>query len=365
MVFLDILGVVWSVVLAILILLAMITVHEFGHFIAGKLLGFKIDEFAIGFGPAIFKKEVKSCGQFSVRALPLGGFCAFAGEDEEGENEDSFNKKAPWKRIIVLLAGAAMNFLTAFVLIALMLGIYGQPAYRVDGVKATDAISAEYCLQDGDIIVSANGRDIYLVNDFVYALDGKAKGESVEMRVERDGSIREITVILRADCDVENTSDVSAIFRALGLSTYAGEDGVEYWSVSVFSYKRGFFATLGGTFSYAGRVGSTLFRVLGELLTGKLGLDAVGGPVSTIKITSEIASQSLQGFLEIAAYIGVNLAVFNILPIPALDGSKVVFCLIEWIFKKPVPRKIEAIIHAVGFVLILAFAILVDVLAFL
>ena len=121
---------------------------------------------------------------------------------------------------------------------------------------------------------------------------------------------------------------------------------------------------MGNSFAYSGRIAGTIFKVLGELLTGNLGLDAMGGPVTTIKLTSQLATQSVQSFLEIAAYIGVNLAVFNLLPIPALDGSKVIFCLIEWIFRKPVPRKIEAVIHVVGFILILLFAVLVDILQF-
>ncbi|MDE7087630.1 MAG: M50 family metallopeptidase, partial [Clostridia bacterium] len=106
------------------------------------------------------------------------------------------------------------------------------------------------------------------------------------------------------------------------------------------------------------------FKVLGELLTGNMSLSAMGGPVTTIKLTGEMAVQGVQSFLQVAAYIGVNLAVFNLLPIPALDGSKVIFCLIEWIFKKPVPRKVEAVIHAAGFILILAFAVAVDILQF-
>ena len=120
----------------------------------------------------------------------------------------------------------------------------------------------------------------------------------------------------------------------------------------------------GNSFMYSFKIAGTIFKVLGELLTGHIGLSSMGGPVTTIKLTSQLAVQSAQSFFEIAAYIGVNLAVFNLLPIPALDGSKVIFCLIEWIFRKPVPRKIEAVIHSVGFVLILAFAVIVDILQF-
>lgn len=140
-------------------------------------------------------------------------------------------------------------------------------------------------------------------------------------------------------------------------------DGEEQFLIYSVAYKDfGFFDTVGRSFTYSFRIGGTIFKVLGQLLTGDLGLEAFGGPVSTIKLTSEIASRGVQQFLEIAAFIGVNLAVFNLLPIPALDGSKIVFTVIEWIRGKPVNRKVEAVIHAVGFVLLLGFAVLVDLL---
>ena len=110
------------------------------------------------------------------------------------------------------------------------------------------------------------------------------------------------------------------------------------------------------------KIGGTVLRSLGELLTGKLGIDAMGGPITTIKVTSEAASSSVTSFLNIASFIGVNLAVFNLLPIPALDGSKVIFCAVEWIRRKPINRKVETIIHLVGICFLFGFAILVDIL---
>ena len=128
--------------------------------------------------------------------------------------------------------------------------------------------------------------------------------------------------------------------------------------------KFGFFETLGRSFVYSFKIAGSAFRVLGELLTGRIGIRSFGGPVSTIKVTSQAVSGGFRYFLEISALIGVNLAVFNLLPIPALDGSKVVFTVIEWIRGKPISRKVEAIIHAAGFIFLLGFAILVDILQF-
>ena len=196
------------------------------------------------------------------------------------------------------------------------------------------------------------------------ALEGKRAGDEAQFTVVRGGNVTDIYVTLRQDCLFENSSDTSRLWGALGLDTEVREDGNAYWTVGAESYRFSLFESLGRAFGYSFKIAGTIFNVLGELLTGNIGLNAMGGPVTTIKLTSQMAVQSFQSFLEIAAYIGVNLAVFNLLPIPALDGSKVVFCLIEWIFKKPVPRHIEAAIHAVGFVLILAFAVLVDILQF-
>ena len=367
-------GAIGSVLLAILILLLMITVHEFGHYVAGRALGFKIDEFAIGFGPALIKRRKRNGEVFSLRAVPLGGYCAFAGEDGSSDAppdcnpaagvRGTFTSKPPWQRIVVLLSGALMNYITAVVMIVASFLIFGQMVVRIDGVTYPEGFSAADSFVAGDVIIEAEGGGVYLTTDLMQALAGKKEGEGARFTVDRGGSLTEITVTLRRDCDFENSSGVSVLWEALGVDTRVGEDGVSYWQVSTVSRTFPFFESVGRSFAYSFRIAGTIFRVLGELLTGQIGLNAVGGPVTTIKLTSQLASQSVQGFLEIAAYIGVNLAVFNLLPIPALDGSKVVFCIIEWIFRRPVPRKVEAAIHAAGFVLILGFAVLVDVLQF-
>lgn len=352
---------VWSVVLAILILLAMITIHEFGHYIAGRILKFKINEFAIGFGPALFKRENKKTGEFfSIRAIPLGGYCAFEGEEEDSDNPDSFEKKAPWKRIIVLVAGATMNYLLALLLIIVSFFSFGQyllVTYKVE----PPVVETEYCFQDLDIILECEGKSVYLTSDVMNGVREKEAGELVTFVVSRvTGETREkteIQVMLRSDTHFENSTDTEKLWRALGIAE--GEGGYE---MRITPVRFGFFTTIGRSFSYSVHIAGSIFQVLGELLTGALGLNAMGGPVSTIQMTSQIAVRGVQSFLEIASYIGVNLAVFNLLPIPALDGSKVIFTLIEWIRGKPINRRIEGIIHTVGFIALLGFAILVDLL---
>lgn len=372
--FASVMSTVGSVCLAILILLAMITVHEFGHYVAGKIFHFKINEFAIGFGPKLFSRTKKNGEVFSVRLLPLGGFCAFEGEDEENPHPDAFNNKRPWQRIIVLFAGAFMNYLLALLLIIISFFACGQlllMAYRVDPADTT--ASGEYAINglafhDEDVIIKCEGKNIYLTTDLMSALEGRQEGEKVQFTVSRKTEegrqVMDISVILRADADFENLTDTNTLWQCIGIYKQPLESGEGYqWQVYSMAYKGfGFFETIGRSFVYSFQIGGTIFKVLGQLLTGSLGLSAFGGPITTIRLTSEIASRGIQQFLEIAAYIGVNLAVFNLLPIPALDGSKIVFTAIEWIRGKPLNRKVEAVIHAVGFVLLLGFAVLVDLL---
>lgn len=261
-----------------------------------------------------------------------------------------------------------MNWLFALILIIASMFAFGQPVYKVGSVDAYEGdnaqIFAEYSLEENDSLLALNGRKIYMITDMMSALKGKKTGDKIEAVVFRSGKEVIDEIMLRADCDFKSSEETSKVWRALGLGTVLREDGQKYWDVGVEGYRYGFFQTIGNSFVYSFKIAGTIFKVLGELLTGHIGLSSMGGPVTTIKLTSQLAAQSVQSFLEIAAYIGVNLAVFNLLPIPALDGSKVIFCLIEWIARKPVPRKIEAIIHSVGFILILAFAVLVDVLQF-
>lgn len=361
------LGTASAVALAILILLAMITVHEFGHYVAGKTLGFKINEFAIGFGPALIKHKSKKSGEvFSVRAIPLGGYCAFEGEEtEEGLlSKNSFNSKPPWQRIIVLISGALFNYITAVIILIVTFLVFGQMVIRIDGVTYPEGYDQSNSFVAGDIILEADGEGVYLTSDLMGVLEGNSAGDKVQFTIVRGGSVTDIYVSLRQDCLFENSADTSRLWGALGLDTEVRDDGNAYWTVGVESYRFSPFESIGRAFGYSFKIAGTIFHVLGELITGDIGISAIGGPVTTIKLTSQLASQGVQSFLEIAAYIGVNLAVFNLLPIPALDGSKVVFCLIEWVRGKPVPRKIEAAIHAAGFILILAFAVLVDILQF-
>ncbi len=400
--FADVMKSVGGIVVAIVILLTMITIHEFGHYVAGKILGFKINEFAIGFGPAILKKRSKKTGElFALRVIPLGGYCAFDGEDYEEESSqkeekkeepfpaferaeevvrevekkpleetypepkgEKFTDQAPWKRIIVLVAGAFMNYVLALVLLLIMVGSYGVPmcialpvGYE-NGDEVPHATWETETLSYRDILVSVNGEEISMVTDCIDALTGKKQGETVPavvLRLKEDGywHEKEVTLTLAEDGEFANMADIEKLAAVMNFDIFTT------------TVKVGFWRTVGGAFSYSYEMGTSVLRSLGELVTGKLGTDAVGGPVTTITTTAQAATTSPFSLLYIASFIGVNLAVFNLLPVPALDGSKVIFCLIEWIRKKPINRKVETIIHLVGIVALFGFAILVDILHYL
>lgn len=333
---------------AILLLLIMITVHEFGHYVAGKLFGFGIEEFAIGFGPKLFRRQKKNGEYFSVRLFPLGGFCAFKGEDAEDPDPAAFNNQKPWKRIIVLAAGAVMNMLTALLIIFILFAAYGQMSLLIGSEPAGEA----YSFQQYDVIIKAEDRNVYMTTDLMEVILGKKEGDIVRFLVRRGGEDVEIEVKLRQDAVFESVEEANKAFAYLGVD-----------QVYATYIRFGFFESIGRAFAYAGRIGGSIFTVLGQLLTGHLSISALGGPITTVTTTvSAIANGGFAYWLEMAAFIGINLGVFNLLPIPALDGSRIVFTVIEWIRKKPLNRNVEAIIHVAGFVLLFGFAILVDVL---
>lgn len=500
------LGTIGSVLVAILVLLFMVTVHEAGHYFAGKAFGFKINEFAIGMGPAIFKKKMKNGEVFSVRILPLGGFCQFEGEDEENSGESdpgAFNNKKPWQRIIVLLAGATMNFLSAIFILILATGIYGQSSFRAFETMPAVTETAN-SLQTDDILVKVNGRNIYNVADLSSALNGKKANDLVDVEVLRGsgsethinaGDCEHKTVQVRLLCDPtsESIQDYGNALKSLGIATifgisdstntdftkllkgdyflritserpelfdaeYIGKDGytdlvvfdennvkqlravnekkylaetrafsladlrtelkkyndgdtvyfyisraaeenkserillkykldgftdavkssdaaideylgiksvAENYRINSVGVRYGFFETIGRGIVSAFNTAGVTFKALGQLLTGKLGLDAIGGPITTITVTSTYVAYGFEYLLQMAGLIGVSLAAFNILPIPALDGARAVFVVIEWIRGKPINRKVEGTIHAVGLIALLLFAVAVDLLKFI
>lgn len=350
--FLDTLSFIGYIMLAVLVLLIMITVHEFGHYIVGKIFKFSISEFSIGFGPKIFQKKKKNGELFSVRLLPFGGYCSFLGEDEDVTDPNAFNNKKPWQRILVLISGALMNFLLSILIVGIMFGVYGFSAVIAYDSPNTTESSVNQGLNKYDVILSCEGKNVYVLTDLMSASSGKTKGDTVSLEIIRDDKIINTDFVLLADTNYKNVEDLQTLTSAFGIN----ENGF-----AVTGVKNGGLKTFLRTFDYSFKTIGTIFRVFGQLITGVLGVRSLGGTVTTLSVTANaVKAGGLWSLLNISSFIGINLAVFNLLPIPALDGSRVVFTLIEWIRKKPLNRRAEGIIHTIGFVFILLFAVFID-----
>lgn len=412
------------VLLALLALMVMIVVHELGHYTAGKLLGFKIDEFAIGFGPKIFKRKNKKTGElFSIRPFPIGGFCAFHGEDADGalldengnqvkdangniiKDPDAFNNQKPWKRLIVLFSGAFMNFLSAILIITIYFSAYGQPLPYVVGTY--DVPSYQNVFEQGDVLLSVNGKQINLMAQEDLDNVFKKVGDNAEFRVLRNGKRIKITAskffydpfedgdyIYAVDGKKLDTPVAYADYLATVESNDAfivtvvrydekgeiceqstmkvqkganPEDANGFYSYgfgitrTIARAKLPFFLAFGRAWSFCFFIVFKILASFGALITGKMGIEGAGGTITTIITMAKVSALGFDSFMYVVAIISANLAVMNLLPFPALDGSRMLFTLIEMIFKKPVPRKVEAVIHTVGLVLLLVLAVFLDV----
>lgn len=396
--------------LAIVILLVMVMVHEFGHYVVGRMLNFKITEFSVGFGKAIFSRTNKRGELISLRIFPLGGYCAFAGEDETNPNDSSaFTNQKPWKRILVFLAGVTFNFafavLTSFLLLCTV--GYDIPQFvnyqqfsssnvenMIDG-SAYSPIKELYpedqLLMEGDIIISINGEkidfayganyndlintEVEKLNQFITtireespATEGKesfkefAEQNPITAVVKRDGEYKEVYMgftQLQVQQEDENGNLIYDENNNPVLKySY-------YWDVNVKAYVHSASEALERAVPFAFGLAWVVLKSLFLLLTFQLPISSIGGPITTIATIATYTQANLSNLLVLIPLISANLAIFNILPIPALDGAHVLFTTIEAIRKKPIKRELENTIHTVGLIVLFGFVILVDILHFL
>lgn len=483
------------ILLAIIVLLALITVHEFGHYCAGKILGFKINEFSIGFGPAIFKRTNKKTGElFAVRVFPLGGYCAFEGEDDTGEGDTSdkgtneldaekqsgdsetgktdgkaaeeadikltksekteetasveapapkkrdyktFNEMPAWKRLVVLLSGVSFNFLFGVLTAVLFLFVNG---YAVPKISATvfNKTAESYNLQPNDIILKVEGKSIEEYRTFEDLISKYGDNTDITVTVDRNGEIIDVIAtrkdygryyyvsdfskfkgkifhedgseitesefvneVIAQEVDEETvTTDTegkgqeliayfSTVYKTdlsdANRTTYTAQDIEEFLKVNSDGYATiGYvknatnygivFSKVGMKYSFGeciykawpfcGYLCNLIFKSIGGLFTGATKVSEIGGTVTAISQIAEYSSWGLSYFLLLLPLLSMNLALFNILPIPALDGAKAVFILIEMIFRKPVNRKVEAWIHTIGLFVLLGLVVFLDIYHF-
>ena len=336
-----------SILFAIILFSFLVFIHELGHFVCAKMSGIQVNEFALFMGPAIFKKQVGET-LYSIRCIPIGGYCAMEGEDEDTENPRSFQKAAWWKRLIVLVAGAAMNFVAGVLLFAVVYAPAQEVVLPViDFFEEGCVLQSEEGLQPGDRLLKVDGERIYLASNFTSLLSLNP-GDVHDILVERDGQ----KVLL----------DDFQLVKA----EFPNEDGSTSFRYG-FSFKvekLNFFQKLG--FIWDNVVDNVrLVRLsLQMLLRGQAGLMDMTGPVGIVQIMSETAAQSpttldaVYNLLYLGGFIAINLAVMNLLPIPALDGGRVVCLLlttaVEAVIRKKIDPKYEGYLHTAGLCLLLA-----------
>ena len=330
---------VWPVLFAILFFGIIIALHEFGHFITAKIFKVRVNEYSIGMGPAFFKKK-KGETQYSLRLLPIGGFVSLEGEDEVSEDPRAFGNQKTWKRFIIVAAGAVLNIILGLVLISIMLASDGAVPTTVVSDVSSEILAQENGVKTGDKILSVDGTRVHSARDFYYTLY-RSEDSKYDIELERNG-------------------------EKLALEQYEIDYNAEkgYCSFIVGSEKVTLLNIIPGTLRETVSMTKLIWLSLIDMVRGNYGLKDLSGPVGTIGIVADTASNAVtsanySAIMFILAFITVNIGIVNLLPLPALDGGRLFFILIEMIFRKPVPKKFEAVVHAAGFVLLLALMALI------
>lgn len=368
-----------TAVVTILIFLVMITLHEFGHFVAAKATGVGVLEFSVGMGPAIFKKQGKNT-LYSVRIFPIGGYCSLLGENGGSDEAGAFCNQKLWKRFLVVSAGAIVNLVLGFILFAVIVGISGPFASNViDSVDERSYLS-DAGVMPGDRIVAINGHKVNFYQDIQLYSDEFADGSDLELTIRQGGKKKKLTVKPsfeeRTITYNEASAEVIEIINGIEKRTTESytEPIPEEYEGKTFSgsrYIMGFVARreevtaaniLPQAWYYMSYVTRSIYTALTDLITGSAGLDSVSGPVGVAGVVdSAMDSGEYRGIniLLIVAMLTVNLGIFNLLPLPALDGGRLFFMLIELVRGKPVSPEKEGMVHTIGLILLLVLAVVI------
>lgn len=343
------------ILLAVLLFGVLIAVHEFGHFFTAKLLGVKVNEFAIGMGPAFWKKQ-KGETLYTLRALPIGGFCAMEGEDEETADPRSFARQKAWKKLTILCAGSFMNFVAGLLIVIL---IYtGVAAVQVPVITSfaggfPQELAGEGGLLPGDRVVEIDGHGVWCYDDVLTFLQRNDGESGVNLVVERDGKRIELKdfPLYRGTfvCEGKSYTGFGLIFEQTEQLTLGGRLKLAF--IQTADYVR------------------TVWISLADLVTGRVSVTQMTGVIGVVDVVSQVGAASataragILNVLNIMALIAVNLAVMNMLPIPALDGGRAFFVLLNgllWVIcRKRIPAKYEGYVHTGAFILLLGVMALV------
>jgi regulator of sigma E protease len=327
--------------LAIFVFGVMIFVHELGHYISARACGVGIKEFAIGMGPKIYSRVSNKTGiRYSIRLFPVGGFVSMVGEDEESEADDAFGKKSVWRRMIIIIAGAFMNLALGFLIMLVIVSTTkGYLAVNVVAEFDDGAMSEASGLMVDDRIIKINNTRIHTGYDLSYEIMNQGD-VAVDLTVIRNGE----KIVLK-DVIFPTFSESGATFGQSDFTPY-GEQKTLFTVI-----KHTWFRSV----STVKMVADSLI----DLIRGRYGIDAVSGPVGITEQIGNAAKTSSVNLLYICAVISINLGIINLLPLPALDGGRFVFLLVEAIRRKPVNKNIEGYVHFIGIVVLFALMILI------
>lgn len=331
---------VWTVLAAVLIFCVLIFVHELGHFITAKLLKIRVHEFAIGMGPKLFGKQ-KGETLYSVRAFPIGGYCALEGENTSSDDERALSNKPAWAKLVVLVAGAFMNLLLGLLLLFCIYGSADRVIVPQVASVTVNSAAERAGVLPGDEIIRLDGDRIHIASDLYWVKD-KLANQSTEMVVRRNGEKVTLTI------------------------TPEKERGGATMGVKLLSQDNNFLLTVRSGFYTTVFYARVILETIVDLFRGKIGISSMSGPIGIVSeigsAVQETAKTGWQGFLDLlqlAVLLTVNLGVFNLLPIPALDGGRIFFVLIEMIRRKTIPPEKEGMVHMIGFALLILLSLFV------
>lgn len=330
----------------IIILGIIVLVHEFGHFIFAKMFGIYVYEFAIGMGPRLFHwKSKKGETEYSIRAIPIGGFCSLAGEDTESDDKEKIPEdrrlysKPVWQRFLVMFFGAGNNFILAFIVLLVVALGWGATTSKPIISELVSGNPAEKAgLEVGDYILEINGHKVKTSDDVSIYLQVEDKDEPITFTVKRDGKELDIDVV-----PIKEEVDGSSIYR-VGI-------------ISEGETERGIIPSIKYAFTKMGSLFRQMVITFKGLFTGGISVNQLSGPVGIYNIVGDQAKAGFQNILYLIALLSINVGFINLIPFPAFDGGRIVFLIIEKIKGSPIKPETENKIHAIGFILLLALMI--------
>lgn len=325
---------IFTILLAILAFGVLVVGHEFGHFITAKTGGIQVNEFWIGMGPTLFSKEYHGT-LYCLKLLPFGGACVMEGEDGESDNPYSFGKASIPRRALVVVAGALMNFIIGFIIVlGLLLPNETQATTTIASFEEGFSYQGEQMLQTGDQLLKIDGYHIWMTNDISVALARGSNDLKYDIVVRRDGKKLFLP-------DVPLSAD------------FVTDSGVKYYGINFATQEMNLLTHIQSAAYMSMNYARLVWHSLGDLISGQVGVDQLSGPVGVANVMSQAAQQSMRDFFVWVAFISINLGVMNLLPLPALDGGRLVFIIIEAIRRKPVPPKYEGFVHGAGLALLM------------